>query len=186
MVVPDQQLIVQARAGDLDAFSELVRRYQGNVRACLAVRLNAKHEAEDLAQETFVTAFHKLADFDTEKAFGPWIRAIAFNLLRNYWRKHRAEPVGAGEELELLVDEQIGLHYSERNESDALANLKQCIEKLPDMMRDLLNLRYQQDLPVGELAQKLKVRHSTMTMRLHRLREQLRQCIATQTENLTI
>ena len=86
----DRDLIIRAQTGDLDAFSDLVKRYQGNVRACLLVRLHSKHEAEDLAQEAFITAFRKLDEFDEDKSFGPWIRTIAFNLLRNYWRKHKA------------------------------------------------------------------------------------------------
>lgn len=173
----EQELIVKARAGDLDAFSELVKRYQGNVRACLAVRLYNKHEAEDLAQEAFMVAFRKLNEFEDNRAFGPWIRTIAFNLLRNYWRKHKAVPVGGAAELEMLVDEEIGLRYSEKNESDALAALKRCVHKLDAPMRNLLNLRYHEGLSVGDLTQRMNVRHSTMTMRLHRLRDQLRLCI---------
>ncbi len=168
---------MSARAGNLDAFSELVKRYQGNVRACLAVRLYSKHEAEDLAQEAFIVAFRKLDEFDEQKAFGPWIRAIAFNLLRNYWRKHKAISMGGSEELETLIDEEIGLRYSEKNESDALTSLKRCIEKLDEPMRNLLNLRYHEELSVADLTKKMNVRHSTMTMRLHRMRDQLRLCI---------
>ena len=174
----DRDLIIRARTGDLDAFSELVKRYQGNVRACLLVRLHSKQEAEDLAQEAFITAFRKLDEFDEEKSFGPWIRTIAFNLLRNYWRKHKAIPVGGTAELEILIDEQIGLRYSDSNESDTLAALKRCVEKLDRPMQTLLTLRYYEGLPISELTKKMKVQHSTMTMRLHRIREQLRQCMA--------
>lgn len=176
----DTELIIQARAGDLDAFCELVKRYQDNVRTCLIVRLDTRHEAEDLAQEAFVVAFRKLADFDEEKAFGPWIRSIAFNLLRNYWRKHRAEPAGGADELAPLIDEEIGLRFSQPAESDRLAALKICMAKLTEPMQKLLKLRYHQDLSVGELAARLELQHSTATMRLHRVREQLRQCIRAQ------
>ena len=159
MPFTDQELIVASRAGDLDAFSELVMRYQSHVRACLVVRLDGRDEAEDLAQEAFVTAYRKLDEFDLDRAFGPWIRTIAFNRLRNYWRKHRAEPVGGNEELKLLVDEQIGLQYSEESESDALVALRQCLEKLPSATRELLDMRYGDGLTVGELSRRLGARH---------------------------
>jgi RNA polymerase sigma-70 factor (ECF subfamily) len=178
----DCELIPKARTGDLDAFSELVKRYEGSVRACLAVRLYRKHEAEDLAQETFIVAFRKLDDFDMERPFGPWIRTIAFNLLRNHWRKHRAIPLGSAEELESLVEEQIGLKFYEKNESGTLEALRRCIEKLDEPMRNLLELRYHQGCSVDEITKKINVRHSTMTMRLHRLRDQLRLCIEQQIE----
>jgi len=178
----DCELISTARTGDLEAFSELVKRYEGSVRACLAVRLHRKHEAEDLAQEAFIVAFRKLSDFDMERPFGPWIRTIAFNLLRNHWRKHRAIPLGGSEELEALVEEQIGLSFSEKNESGTLEALKHCIEQLDEPMRNLLELRYHQGYSVNEMTRKMNVQHSTMTMRLHRLRDQLRLCIDRQTE----
>jgi len=177
----DFELIAKARRGYMQAFSELVKRYEGSVRACLAVRLHRKHEAEDLAQEAFIVAFRKLSDFDMERPFGPWIRTIAFNLLRNHWRKHRAIPLGGSEELEALVEEQIGLSFSEKNESGTLEALKLCIEQLDEPMRKLLELRYHQGLSVNAMTKKMNVRHSTMTMRLHRLRNQLRLCIDRQT-----
>jgi RNA polymerase sigma-70 factor, ECF subfamily len=176
-MIDEKNFIERAQAGDLDAFSELVKQYQGNVRACLAVRLSNRHEAEDLAQETFITAYRKLSEFDSEKAFGPWVRGIAFNLLRNYWRKHKATPVGGAAELDILIDEEIGLHYSEKNESDNLAALKFCVKKLDEKMMELLNLHYHEGLSVKELTAKLDIKHSTMTMRLHRMRDQLRKCI---------
>jgi len=174
----ETELIAQAQKGDIDAFSELVRQYQGNVRACLAVRLSNRHEAEDLAQETFLVAYRKLKEFDADKPFGPWIRSIAFYLLRNHWRKHKATPIGGAEELQVLIDEEIGLHYSEKNESDSLAALRICTKKLDDSLKQLLHLHYHEELSVRELTEKLQVKHSTMTMRLHRMRDQLRHCIS--------
>ena len=176
----DQELVQQARLGNLDAFSELVMRYQGNVRACLVVRLNNKHEAEDLAQEAFVVAFRKLGEFREAKSFGPWVRAIAINLLRNHWRKNRAIPMGGAAELSTLIDEDVGLRYSKARESDTLGALRTCMEKLDEPMRQLMKLRYHEELSVSELTERLGVRHSTLTMRLHRLRDQLRQCIEAQ------
>ncbi|MCK4565138.1 MAG: sigma-70 family RNA polymerase sigma factor [Verrucomicrobia bacterium] len=178
----DRDLIIRARTGDLDAFSELVKRYQANVRACLAVRLHAKHEAEDLAQDAFIVAYRKLDEFDEEKSFGPWIRTIAFNLLRNHWRKHKAIPMGGAAELEMLIDKQVALRYSDKNESNALAALKLCVEKLDEPMRKLVALRYIEGLPVSKLTKMMKVHHSTMTMRLHRIRTQLRGCMGELTE----
>ena len=136
----EHDLIIKAKNGDIDALSELVKQYQGNVRACLAVRLTNRHEAEDLAQEVFLVAFRKLNEFDADKPFGPWIRTIAFYLLRNFWRKHKPEPVGGAAELQILIDEEIGLHYSERNESDTLAALKICTKKLDDGLKQILHL----------------------------------------------
>ncbi|MGJ8644416.1 MAG: RNA polymerase sigma factor [Luteolibacter sp.] len=176
----DTELLKKARKGDLDAFTELVKRYQGSVRACLTVRLPDVHEAEDLAQEAFIIAYRKLDEFDVERAFGPWVRTIAINLLRNYWRKHKATLVGGSAELEILVGEQVALSHSLDNESDRLDALKRCVAKLDDPMRKLLTLRYYEQRSIAELKKALNVNHSTVTMRLHRLREILQKCIQPQ------
>lgn len=176
----DNRFVMAARGGDLVAFSELVRRYQARVRASLAVRMNCKHDAEDLAQEAFVIAFRKLAEFDVEREFGPWVSSIAFNLLKNYQRKHKAEPVGGAAELELLMNQQMEIRVRESEESSKLKALRICMGKLGDEMKSLLQKHYYQGFSVEELTQEAGVKHSAMTMRLHRLRDQLRQCISEQ------
>ncbi|MGJ8657077.1 MAG: RNA polymerase sigma factor [Akkermansiaceae bacterium] len=179
--VTDTDLLIKAQEGSLDAFTEMVKRYQSNVRACLAVRLTDKHEAEDLAQEAFIIAFRKLSEFDADRAFGPWVRSIALNLLRNHWRKHKAACIGGAAELDVLVNEQIALNHSIDNESDRLEALKRCVTKLDEPMRKLLELRYYKCQTIGELKTELNVNHSTVTMRLYRLREILHKCILQQT-----
>ncbi|MDD5519874.1 MAG: sigma-70 family RNA polymerase sigma factor [Kiritimatiellae bacterium] len=181
----EKELIIKSQQGDIDAFSGLVKLYQGNIRACLAVRLTNTFEADDLAQETFIVAFRKINDFDSTRPFGPWLRSIAFNLLRNFWHKHKAEPVGHSEELALLVDEHIALNYSERNELNALNTLRECMKKLDESMRRLVELRYHENLPLADLMKKLNINHSTLTMRLHRVRFSLKQCVETNLEGVS-
>ena len=173
----DTELIEATQKGDAQAFSQLVERYQRNVRACLAVRLDNRFEVDDLAQEAFLVAYRKINDFDSSKAFGPWIRSISFYLLKNYWRKHKPDAVGGSAELQILIDEEIGLKYSDENESDSLAALKVCTKKLDDELQNIVKLHYHDGLSVGDLTEKLGVKHSAMTMRLHRMRDQLRRCI---------
>ena len=85
----EKELIANTQKGDLTSFSTLVKTYQGKVYAYLAVRLNNKHEAEDLTQEAFLTAYKKIKSFDTNMPFIAWIKGIAANLLRNHWRKRK-------------------------------------------------------------------------------------------------
>ncbi len=172
----EADLVIAARRGAWAAYAELVRRHQGSIRACLAVRLDQPHEAEDLAQETFVTAFRKLEEFDIERPFGPWLRSIAFNLLRNHWRKFRVSGIGGHEELEALVDQRIAVRPSDR-EGGELAALRDCLEQLDPSARTLIDRRYADDVSVRELARELGRNYSTMTMQLHRLREVLAMCV---------
>lgn len=169
-------LVSEARRGAWAAFAELVRRHEAAVRACLAVRLEQPHEAEDLAQEAFVTAFRKLQEFDTERPFGPWIRSIAFNLLRNHWRKFRAVGIGGDEELAALVEQRIAIRPAS-SEGAELAALRDCLEQLDGPARALVDRRYADEASVREIAAEQGRKYSAVTMQLHRLREVLAACV---------
>jgi RNA polymerase sigma-70 factor (ECF subfamily) len=173
---PESELICAARRGAWPAFAELVRRHQVAVRACLAVRMDRPHEAEDLAQEAFVTAFRKLDEFDTDRPFGPWVRSIAFNLLRNHWRKFRVVSIGGNEELEALIDQGIAARHP-GGEGRELAALRDCLEQLDGPTRALVDRRYGDEASVQEIAMELGRKYSAVTMQLHRLRQVLAECI---------
>jgi RNA polymerase sigma-70 factor, ECF subfamily len=175
----DASLISAARAGDLAAFGELVVRYQAGIRACLVMRLANPHEAEDLAQEVFLTAFRRLDTFDLSLPPGPWLRGIAFNLLRNHLKKHRALAVGGPAELEQLIDQRLTERYAPQQESALMSALHLCLQKLSPAERDLLHQRYHDETPVQDLAKSSGRGTSAITMQLHRLRQALATCIRT-------
>lgn len=176
-VPDDAEVIALARAGSLEAFGELVSRYQANIRACLVVRLKNPHDAEDLAQDTFITAFQKLPDFDTKLPLGPWLRGIAFNLLRNFQKKNRPLAIGAETELAGLIDARIAERQNALPDSNLFTALEECMEKLDAASRKLLHRRYHDDAAVKDIAEESRRNHSTVTMQLHRLRSALAECI---------
>ena len=171
------QWVRAAQAGDAEAFAKLVKRHQHGVRACLAVRMDDPHEAEDLAQEVFVTAYRKIGEFDSERPLAPWLRSIAFNLLRNHWRKFRAHAVGGNAELAALLDQRVAAECGPERESSLLAALRDCLERLDGPARELVQRRYADEQSVRELSTQLHRGYSALTMQLHRLRESLADCI---------
>jgi RNA polymerase sigma-70 factor (ECF subfamily) len=93
-VVPaDAALVARVVAGaDRRAFAELVRRHQGTTRALL--RRLCKEDfalADDLAQETFLQAFRKLAQFRADAAFATWLYRIAYNVFLMHVRARKEE-----------------------------------------------------------------------------------------------
>ena len=78
--VSDLDLVRRAQAGDDDAFGELVERNRRAVFRAVLAALGSPAEADDVAQEAFVTAYRKLDSFRGEAAFRTWVLAIA-------WRK---------------------------------------------------------------------------------------------------
>lgn len=173
----DNQLIQQTKDGETYAYSTLVQRYETSVRACLRVRLDNPHEAEDIAQETFILAYDKINTFQLDASFGAWLRGIAINLLRNHQRKHKALAVGGSVELELLINQQIEQDFSDEGESIQLTHLKLCLSKLDEKMRTLLTEHYTLGYSLAELCHKYRDKHSTMTMRMYRIKQKLKICI---------
>ena len=171
----EKELIENTQKGDLTSFSTLVKTYQGKVYAYLAVRLNNKHEAEDLTQEAFLTAYKKIKSFDTNMPFIAWIKGIAANLLRNHWRKKKAVASGSSSELEGLINSKID--SNNQDNSQVLEFMNHCISEADEESSKLILMRYKEDKPLKEITSLLSINHSTLTMRLHRIREALRKCI---------
>ena len=173
----ETELIDASKRGDLAAFSLLVTRHQAAVRACIAVRLEDAFEAEDLAQEVFVLCYQKLAEFDSSRPLGPWLRGIAYNLLRNHVRKHRPVAVGSLEELQMLAERELDQQHVKADEGEWLLALKNCVQRLDAFSKALVTARYQDQTGIEALCEKYQKKHSAITMQLHRVRLQLRECI---------
>lgn len=180
----DLHWITLARNGDTTAFSELVMRHQWTIRAFLLTRLSRKEEAEDLAQETFVTAWRKLAGFDDSRPFVPWLRGIALNLLRNHLRKFKEAPIGGDEALQALLDQQMDRWDEAAGEPPRMSALADCLAQVDGPARELLNARYVEGHSLRELCARTGRKHSAITMQLHRLRQMLADCVERRMDQL--
>lgn len=174
----DARLQRSARGGDLEAFGLLVKKHQAAVRTFVAARINDPVEAQDLAQDVFVTAYEKFEEFDPDQPLRPWLFAIATNLVRNHLRKHKALPLsGESNGLLDLINSEIealDVHWRDTPVYDAL---EKCLSRLGTEERNLVKLRYEDGLEVKELLRMLGGNHSALTMKLHRIRGRLRDCI---------
>ena len=101
----NQQILIEAvRSGDAAAFTQLVSLYQGPLRAFIAGRTSLVGDVDDIAQESFILAYNKIAELVDTEAFGSWLYAIAANLLRRvgfakswallFWAISVLKPIG--------------------------------------------------------------------------------------------
>jgi RNA polymerase sigma-70 factor, ECF subfamily len=173
----DAQLIEAARAGDSEAFGQLVERYQDRLYNSLLRVLGSTEDARDAVQDAFVQAYLKLDTFRGSAAFYTWLYRVAFNLAMSHARKRRpktsldeakesfgCEPVDGQPtpDEHLVRRERVQLVHA------ALAALDVDYRKIL-VLRELEGCRYDQiaeilELPVG-----------TVRSRLFRAREQLRE-----------
>lgn len=185
MTLDEPELIRKAQGGDLEAFARLVAMHQKSVRACVAVRVNTPHDADDIAQEVFLIAHRKLGELDAGQPLGPWLRTVAIFLLRNHQRKIQRSPVSAVEHIAELADKALIEETHDDRDEARLAAMQICLGKLEAGAREMLRMRYEEDLPLAEIGTRLNRKHSALTMALHRLRQSLRDCVEQQLTEAT-
>jgi len=178
-VPPDEaEVIKKVLAGDRILFGRLVERYQDRVYSLAMRILRDPHLAEDVAQEAFVRAFQRLAQFRGDSAFSTWLYRIAVNTCWEYLRKSsrmvRWDAPGGEEDDGARLVVGTALSVEERAvKAEQKALLWRAVEKLPDDYRVAVVLRYVDDLSYQEMAQILGVPVATVGTRLHRARTML-------------
>ena len=134
--------------------------------------------ADDLAAETFATAFADWSRFDQSRPLRPWLLGIAANLLRHYWREERRmlrAYARTGVDPVLAEDDQAVA----RIDADARRReLAAALGKLRPRDREILLLHAWADLSDHEIATALELPLGTVKSRLHRTRERLRNQLA--------
>lgn len=174
----DSHLITQTLLGHKSSYNALVKKHQHAVRKFIATRCRYSSDVDDIAQECFIMAYQKLVELEKNQHFRAWLCGIALNLVRNHHRKFNPTANNNEDELSQLISDQLETQITQSAEDISLAALNGCIDTLNEPSKQLIDLHYKQALPVKMLAEKLKLKHSTLTMRLHRIRDILRQCIS--------
>jgi RNA polymerase sigma-70 factor (ECF subfamily) len=165
---------------DTDWFMDQVRREQSRLRAfvrALGVRAEA---VDDIAQEALLIAYERLAVFRGDEDFGAWVRGIARRLVANWLRKENRRQLILSEHMtELLAasaPEQ--LHpLAETGHGERLEALQSCLEQLPEQGRQLIHLRYFEELSPGAIASRWDRPANDVRQQLFRLRRALLRCI---------
>lgn len=170
----DQGIIDRVRAGDTDAYADLVRRYAAGAHRA-AVVSGAGAEAEDVVQMAFVKAYRSLHRFRDGAAFRPWLLRIVVNETRNAIRADQRRRT-ATERAALLdgdpVDESDPAGMALLDERRAA--LHAALLRLPKRQRQVVVCRYLLDLDEQESAEVLGWPRGTVKSRLHRAMKQLR------------
>ena len=178
----DVELIQRVLAGDDDAFSVLVKKYQKQVHALAWRKIGDFHIAEEITQDTFLKAYKKLATLKEPQRFESWLYVIAANRCRSWLRKKRVwtQPL---EQLEETDDEQLQKEmYSEfvaaeneRTTAEAQRDVvKKLLAKLQDSERTIMTLHYFGEMTCTEIGAFLGVSKNTIKSRLRRAQQRLK------------
>lgn len=181
----DEALAVAARGGSEEAFRILVERYERPVFGLLLRIVRRVETAEDLAQETFLKAYRALGRFDPERKFSSWLFKIAHNAALDALRRDGHEPLSLdaplsdGEEPpELPADPKAENPFERAAGRDLGRALEGALRRLKPQYREILLLRFVEELSYEEMAEVLGVPLGTVKIHLFRARRDLARQLA--------
>ena len=162
----DAILVEKCIDGQKDAFAKIVERYQHRIYFMSLTRMRDRHEAEDLAQETFIQAYRKLAGYDPQRSFRNWLFTICANLGKNRLRSRarRREVHNPNPEIKPVLP-----HNPEHCRIDLMAAL----HKIPEKLRIPLFLKHVEGFSYNEISAVMKIGTSAAKMRVKWGRDQL-------------
>ena len=167
----DEQAVNRVLHGDLSAFEEIVRRWQGPLINMAYRFCRDRGRSEEMAQEAFVRAFRGLAKWRRDAAFSTWLFALAAILYPTEIR--RIPPVTVNLD---QIAEPADPHRTESRLEDADRRriVQRALQSLPSKYREALVLFYFHGLDVASAAQSLRLPEGTVKARLSRGRDMLR------------
>ncbi|MFZ5633374.1 MAG: sigma-70 family RNA polymerase sigma factor [Bacillota bacterium] len=179
------ELIKRSQRGDTGTFEKLVTMYQGRVFGlCLKLTGN-RDDAEDLAQEVFIKAFHSLKGFRLEADFGTWLHRIAVNMYLNIKKKNARAPYISLDDPISTETGEISREVADTGVSgDPLASLeevefrgivRQALGRLTEEHRAVLVLRDMEGYSYEEIARITQCSLGTVKSRINRARQALRE-----------
>jgi RNA polymerase sigma-70 factor (ECF subfamily) len=168
----DRDLVLRTRGGEVDAFGEIVRRYQVSVFNVCYRLLGERRDAEDLAQEAFLRAYQRLRSYDEERPFGPWVRQVAARLCLNYLERPAPSSFPLDEENDwpAATGEQPEAQARKREREQTI---RRALVALPAKQRTAVELRHFQEFSYEEIAVAMGLPLSDVKSHLFRGRKAL-------------
>lgn len=182
----DYQLVCMAREnGDQQAYADLMKMYKEPVYLMLLKMTKSPSDADDLTMEAFGKAFCQLHLYNPTNAFSTWLFSIASNNCLDFIRKQRMQTVSINE-MQTKGENDIyeyPLPADAPNPEEALMNeqrreqLRGLVGLLKPRYRELVELRYFEELSYEEVAQRLNLPMGTVKIRLKRAKDLLKEMI---------
>jgi RNA polymerase sigma factor (sigma-70 family) len=175
----DEELVLAAQQGDLDAFNVLYERYLPMVYN--RVRFTVPEtDVEDVTQEIFIGVIRSLKSFKGDAQFSTWLRTLTNRRVADYYRSRNPAETELGTDISDADPSLEGLHVSANTGSiDDQIMLRRALRELPESYQDILMLRFVEGLQFNEIAeergQSLEATKSLFRRAVAALRKQVEQ-----------
>jgi len=179
----DRETIGRVLKGDYNAFEQLVEKYEGRIYRHLRKMVKDNQLAQDLLQETFLSAYKGLEGFTGASSFSTWLFRIATNTALMFLRKNRPESVEYNDEIR---GEPTGVPYSPTSPDfantpldlllagEGRKKIEQAIDELPLLYRSVIVLRDVEGFSLEEVSKIMDSSIAAVKSRLHRARNSVR------------
>ncbi len=178
---PDLDLVHRSQAGDISAYEELVRRYNGRIYGLIYGMVSSREDAEDLAQEVFVKAWKALGHFREQAGFYTWIYRIALNCAINFRKRRNRRQTVTFDEFD--PDIKTAESYREFSTKGSVLRkmslgefqekMNEALLKLSEKHRAVVVMHDVQGLPHTEIANVMNCSEGTVRSRLFYAHKQL-------------
>ncbi len=166
-----EELVSRARGGDADAFAELIGRYERSALAVAYGLLSDGHRAGDAVQEAFLKAWQELPRLAEPAKFGGWLLQIVRHAAVDIRRRKKSTLAADFPDLPANVPAvDAGLEEEETSN-----RVRAALERLDEVTRTMVTLRYYEGLSSKEIGEALEVSPASVDMRLSRARNQLKE-----------
>lgn len=180
-VVDEMVLVENARKGDLQSYDELVKRYQERIYATVYHMTSNHEDANDLAQEAFIKAFHALKSFKGGSSFYTWVYRIAVNKTINFLKQRKNKAQMSLDDIDFNAEHDPDLvalisdktPRREVNLAELQEKLNVAMQKLSEPHRLVVTLHDVQGLSHEEIAKIMECNIGTVRSRLFYARQQL-------------
>ena len=171
-----------AQEGDQHAFRYLLEFFWNDVYGFMLQRTQNENEAEDLTIRCFGKAFEKIMTYNQAFGFKTWLTTIAKNLHIDQIRKKTstAFTTESGEEVAQKIADSAPSPEDDLIRKQRLETLLNTIKNLKPRYREVIQLKYLQELSIKQMAEKLNSSESTVKVKLMRARKLLAEILATQ------
>ena len=172
LVLTDAELVESARSGDEKAFEALVEKHRARIDATISSFITNAQDREDIAQETFISAYRNLHQLSNPDRFSYWLVTIAQNRCRNWLNKHRSQtiPIDEVDENLLSSDNSPEREFIEAEQQQIIA---QAIETLPETERQVASAHYLEGESHKELVNRHGISYQAVCARLSRAKQKL-------------
>jgi len=182
----EDKLVHRAQKGDMGAYDELVRRYQERIYATIYHMTSNHEDANDLAQEAFIKAYHALKSFKGGSSFYTWVYRIAVNKTINFLKQRKHRTAMSLNDLDFSAEKDpdlVALISDKTPRRDAALSelqkkLNEAMQKLSEQHRLVVTLHDVQGLAHDEIAEIMECNVGTVRSRLFYARQQLQGYLA--------